>query len=295
MRLIIVSGLSGSGKSIALATLEDCGYYCIDNLPAALLESFARRIARDSPDIYRNTAISIDARNRSNNLDRFAESLEQVRALGVQCEILFLQAEQETLIKRYSETRRKHPLTDRAHSLSEAIELERALLEPVARRADLVIDTTRTNMHQLRGLVRARVGARAGDSLSLFFQSFGYKHGAPLDADFVFDARCLPNPYWELPLRELSGRDRAVIEFLENSADVGAFTDDLHRFLERWIPRFVAENRSYLTVAIGCTGGQHRSVYLVERLAERFHDSPCHVLVRHRDSHYHLQAAQHLI
>jgi UPF0042 nucleotide-binding protein len=283
MRLIIVSGLSGSGKSIALATLEDCGYYCIDNLPVALLESFARRIAGDSSDIYRNTAISIDARNRSNNLDEFAASLEHIKALGVQCEILFLQAEHETLIKRYSETRRKHPLTDRSHSLSEAIAWERELLEPVARRADLVIDTTRTNMHQLRGLVRARIGARVGDSLSLFFQSFGYKHGAPLDADFVFDARCLPNPYWELPLRELSGRDRPVIEFLENSGEVLAFTDDLHRFLVRWIPRFQAENRSYLTVAVGCTGGQHRSVYLVEKLAERFQGDSCQVLVRHRD------------
>ncbi|BBL71199.1 nucleotide-binding protein [Methylogaea oryzae] len=283
VKLIIVSGLSGSGKSIALATLEDCGFYCIDNLPVALLESFASQIALANPGVYQKTAIAIDARNQSNNLALFPQSLAAVKKLGLECEILFLQADHDTLLKRYSETRRKHPLTDSAHSLGEAIELERSLLQPVANEADLTIDTSHTNMHQLRGVVRARLGNEAQETLSLFFQSFGYKHGIPLDTDFVFDARCLPNPHWELGLRELTGRDAAVAKFLEHSADVRAYLADLVAFLDRWIPRFEAENRSYLTIAIGCTGGQHRSVYLAEALNRHFQGSRYNVLLRHRE------------
>lgn len=283
MKLVIVSGLSGSGKSIALATLEDCGYYCIDNLPVALLEAFASQIALANPGVYQKTAIAIDARNQSNNLERFADCLAAVKKLGVDYEILFLQADHDILLKRYSETRRKHPLTDPAHSLGEAIALERAMLQPVAQAADLVIDTSHTNMHQLRGLLRARVAGKSQDTLSLFFQSFGYKHGIPLDTDFVFDARCLPNPYWELGLRELDGRDPAVAGFLQHSAEVGAYLADLTGLLERWIPRFAAENRSYLTIAVGCTGGQHRSVYVAEALGRHFQSSPYAVLVRHRE------------
>lgn len=283
MTLVIVSGLSGSGKSIALATLEDCGFYCIDNLPVALLEAFAGGIALANPAVYQKTAIAIDARNQSNNLAQFADSLAAVKKLGLHCEILFLQADHDTLLKRYSETRRKHPLTDASHSLAEAIALEQQLLEPVASSADLVIDTSRTNMHQLRALVRARVGSKSRGILSLFFQSFGYKHGIPLDTDFVFDARCLPNPYWELGLRELTGRDAAVAKFLDHSAEAQAYQADIIALLERWVPLFEAENRSYLTVAVGCTGGQHRSVYLVEALSRHFQASPYNILVRHRE------------
>ncbi|TAN46798.1 MAG: RNase adapter RapZ [Methylococcaceae bacterium] len=283
MTLVIVSGLSGSGKSIALATLEDCGFYCIDNLPVALLEAFASQIALANPAIYQKTAIAIDARNQSNNLAQFSASLAAVKKLGLDCEILFLQADHDTLLKRYSETRRKHPLTDASHSLAEAIALEQQLLEPVACSADLVIDTSRTNMHQLRALVRTRVGSKAHGILSLFFQSFGYKHGIPLDTDFVFDARCLPNPYWELGLRELTGRDAAVAKFLDHSPEAQAYQADIIALLERWVPLFEAENRSYLTVAIGCTGGQHRSVYLVEALSRHFQASPYNILVRHRE------------
>lgn len=282
MNLVIVSGLSGSGKSIALETLEDCGYYCIDNLPVSLFESFIRKALIGEPALNK-AAIGIDARNQADSLAQFPANLELAEQLGIECRILFLQAESETLLKRFSETRRKHPLTNATHPLSEAIELERQLLEPVASRAHLLIDTTYTNVHQLRELIRGRVGMKRDGLMSLYFLSFGHKHGIPLDADFVFDARCLPNPHWEPALRPKTGKDAPVIEFLEACDEVGAFLDDLAGFLARWIPRFAAENRSYLTIAVGCTGGQHRSVYLVEALASRFRHTGHDLLVRHRD------------
>jgi UPF0042 nucleotide-binding protein len=283
MNLIIVSGLSGSGKSIALETLEDCGYYCIDNLPVVLFESFIRKAAIGNPPAFKKAAISIDARNQSTSLAQFPSTLELADQFGIQCQILFLQAESDTLLKRFSETRRKHPLTDAAHPLSEAIELERQLLEPVASRAHLLIDTTYTNVHQLRELIRGRVGAKRDNLMSLYFLSFGYKNGIPLDADFVFDARCLPNPYWEPALRAKTGRDVEVTDFLCGIEEVQSYLDDISAFLQRWIPQFAAENRSYLTVAIGCTGGQHRSVYLAEALAACFRSSDYDLLIRHRD------------
>jgi UPF0042 nucleotide-binding protein len=284
MQLIIVSGLSGSGKSIALETLEDCGYYCIDNLPVALMESFIRQAVIAGQPAFQKAAIGIDARNQTGSLEKFPSTLELAQRFGIECQILFLQAEPEALLKRFSETRRKHPLTDAAHPLSEAIDLERKLLEPFASRADLLIDTTYTNVHQLRELVRARVGATPDHLMSLYFLSFGYKNGIPLDADFVFDARCLPNPHWEPALRPLTGRDPGVIDFLKANPEVQSYLDDVAGFLEIWVPKFAAENRSYLTVAIGCTGGQHRSVYLVEALAARFRAGAFDLLVRHRDS-----------
>ncbi|BBL76037.1 RNase adapter RapZ [Methylomagnum ishizawai] len=283
MNLVIVSGLSGSGKSIALETLEDCGYYCIDNLPVVLFESFVRRALIGSHPPLHQAAIGIDARNQTASLAQFPSTLELADQFGIECRILFLQAESHTLLKRFSETRRKHPLTSANHPLSEAIELERQLLEPVASRAHLLIDTTYTNVHQLRELVRQRVAAKRENLMSLYFLSFGYKNGMPLDADFVFDLRCLPNPHWEPALRAKTGKDAEVVEFLERIDDVRQYLEDVAHFLERWIPRFKAENRSYLTVAIGCTGGQHRSVYLVEALAARFASSDHHLLVRHRD------------
>jgi UPF0042 nucleotide-binding protein len=283
MKLVIVSGLSGSGKSIALETLEDSGYYCIDNLPVGLFEPFIRQAIADSQPAFRKAAISIDARNQSASLEQFPVTLELADRFGIEWQILFLQAETDTLLKRFSETRRKHPLTDATHPLSEAIDLERKLLEPVASRAQLLIDTTYTNVHQLRELIRSRVGARQDNLMSLYFLSFGYKNGIPLDADFVFDARCLPNPHWQPSLRRLTGKDSEVIEFLEPISEVQSYLEDVTAFLERWIPLFAAENRSYLTTAVGCTGGQHRSVYLVEALAQHFRSTRHDLLVRHRD------------
>lgn len=282
-KLIIVSGLSGSGKSITLDTLEDCGYYCIDNLPITLIEAFTHQFTQSDHQSYSKAAISIDARNQNCNQAEFTHILELAKKLGINCEIIYLQADSNTLLKRFSETRRKHPLTDSDHPLAEAIRLERAILEPLARSADLVIDTTSTNVHQLRELIRGRVSSNINRNLSLFFQSFGYKHGLPLDADFVFDARCLPNPHWEPNLRALTGRDQPVTDFLANNRHASQFLDDVTGFLQRWIPLFEAENRSYLTIAIGCTGGQHRSVYLIEQLNRQFRHTPNNILVRHRE------------
>lgn len=282
IKLIIVSGLSGSGKGIVLGALEDSGYYCVDNLPVALLEAFARQATQDG-GAYGKIAVSIDSRSQGRSLDRFAETLALVAKLGVECEVLFLKAEHEVLLKRFSETRRKHPLTNASRSLPEAIRLERKMLEAVEEQADLLIDTTRTNLHQLRQLVSARVGVRQAQVLSLLFQSFGFKHGIPMDADFVFDARCLPNPHWEPSLRSLTGRDQKVIDFLLADELVAEFFTDVTDFLRRWVPRFDEDNRSYLTVAIGCTGGQHRSVYIVEQLAAHLVSSSYNVLTSHRE------------
>lgn len=283
MRLLIVSGLSGSGKSIVLDTLEDSGYYCIDNLPVTLLEDFINHVMLIDTKTYAKTAIGIDARNQSGSLVNFSESLTLIRNKQIDCEIIFMQAEESTLLKRYSETRRKHPLTDLSIPLREALKVEREMLAPVARHATVVIDTSRTNYHQLRELIRERVGERDVRHISLQFQSFGFKHGVPLDADFVFDARSLPNPYWTPELRGLTGKDQPVIDFLEDHRLVSDFFEDVAKFLERWIPRFECEGRSYLTVAIGCTGGQHRSVYLADALADRFSKIFATVIVRHRE------------
>lgn len=283
MRLLIVSGLSGSGKSIALATLEDCGYYCIDNLPMSLLESFINQVMLADPKTYNKTAIGIDARNQSENLVNFADSLNLIRAKGIDCEVLYMQAEEATLLKRYSETRRRHPLTNSNVPLREALSIEKEILKPLARIADLVIDTSRTHYHQLRDLIRDQVGERNVRHISIQFQSFGFKHGVPLDTDFMFDARALPNPYWVPELRGFTGKDELIIEFLERETQVREFFEDISHFLDRWVPRFEAEGRSYLTVAIGCTGGQHRSVYLAEALARHFSEQSLKVIIRHRE------------
>ncbi len=285
MKLIIVSGLSGSGKSIALDTLEDCGYYCIDNLPVALVEKLIEQVIRANDQTYDKTAIGIDSRTNSKSLALFPETLALIKNLNIETEILFLQADQKTLLKRFSETRRRHPLTNADLSLAEAIELERKLLEPVIDHADLIIDTSRTNIHELRELIRVRIGLKKNQVLSIFFQSFGYKNGIPLDTDFVFDARCLPNPHWEPALRGLTGKDRPVIEFLDNIPMVREYLADINRFLHRWIPDFEAGNRSYFSIAIGCTGGRHRSVYLAENLANNFRSTRYHILVGHRELH----------
>jgi len=282
VKLIIVSGLSGSGKSVALHTLEDLGYYCIDNLPAGLLSALALELKLAANPVE-NIAVGIDARNLPQSLHQFSDILDQLQAQGISNEILFITCEAATLIKRFSETRRRHPLSSEHVSLAEAIELERQLLEPIARRADLFIDTTQTTVHQLRDQVHQRVERREESRLSLMFQSFGFKHGIPGDADFVFDVRCLPNPHWHPELRPLTGRDAPVARHLEREEQVTTMTDNLIGFLETWIPAFEADNRSYLTVAIGCTGGQHRSVYLAERLAKHFANRYPNVTIRHRE------------
>jgi UPF0042 nucleotide-binding protein len=283
MKLIIVSGLSGSGKSIALDTLEDCGYYCIDNLPVALLADFVNHVIPLDPKTYAKTAIGIDARNQSASLANFSDCIALIHSKGIQCEVIFMQAEEATLLKRYSETRRKHPLTDFNIPLREALKIERDMLTPIARYANVLIDTSRTHYHQLRELVKDRIGERDANLLSLQFQSFGFKHGVPLDADFVFDARSLPNPYWHPELRGLTGKNTDVIEFLKGQPLVNELFQDIMNFLERWIPRFQAEGRTYLTVAIGCTGGQHRSVYLADQLFAQFSPSYSNVIIRHRE------------
>jgi UPF0042 nucleotide-binding protein len=283
MKLLIVSALSGSGKSIALDTLEDCGYYCIDNLPVTLLEDFINHVMLVDKQTYAKTAVGIDARNQSESLANFSDILKSIRTKGIDCEIIFMQAEEATLLKRYSETRRRHPLTDLNTPLKEALKIEKDMLIPVAKHANVVIDTSRTHYHQLRELIRDQIGERDYQHISLQFQSFGFKHGVPLDADFVFDARSLPNPYWVPELRALTGKDQAVANFLAKQPLVDEFFQDISVFLERWIPRFEAEGRSYLTIAIGCTGGQHRSVYLVEALIKRFNSPIVNVIVRHRE------------
>jgi len=285
MKLLIVSGLSGSGKSIALDTLEDCGYYCIDNLPVSLLDDFIAHVMQSDQLIYAKTAIGIDSRNPSDSLLNFSESMNNIRKKKIDCEVIFMQADEAVLLKRYSETRRKHPLTDFNTPLKEALRIEKEMLTPIARYASFVIDTSRTHYHELRDLIRNQIGERDSRQISLQFQSFGFKHGIPLDADFVFDARSLPNPYWLPELRGLTGKDEAVIEFLKSQPLVNEFYLDIVGFLERWVTRFEAEGRSYLTIAVGCTGGQHRSVYLIDALAKRFRSPFLNVIVRHRELH----------
>jgi len=270
MRLVIVSGLSGSGKSVALHMLEDLDYYCVDNIPAGLLPMFISHTVRSHESTYGYTAVGVDARNRPAEIASVPKLVDELKRSGVHCEVLFLRADEESLLKRYSETRRRHPLSRDGLGLAEAIHQERTLLEPIADAADLIIDTTRTSVHELRELIRQRVGDRVQGRMSILFESFAYRQGVPGDADFVFDVRSLPNPYWEPGLARLTGRDPEVIEYLERHAIVTKMFEDIARFLDEWIPELLKTNRSYLTIAIGCTGGQHRSVFLVERLARHF-------------------------
>ena len=283
MRLVIVSGLSGSGKSVALAMLEDLDYYCVDNIPAGLLPGFIAYTVRTSEPAYRLTAVGVDARNRPEDLADVPRLVSDLRRSGIGCEVLFLRAANDVLLKRFSETRRRHPLSRAGLGLQEALEQEERLLAPVAAAADLTIDTSALSVHELRETIRARVVERPASTPSLLFESFAYRHGVPDDADFVFDARALPNPYWEAELRDLTGRDDAVARFLDGQDEVASFLADITGFLERWMPSLVRSNRSYLTVAVGCTGGQHRSVYLAEKLAAHFNATLGQALVRHRD------------
>ncbi len=283
MRLVVISGRSGSGKSTALHVLEDVGFNCVDNLPASLLPALIDEVnQRDQAQDLR-FAVSIDARNTWSDLQKFPQLIAATRQPGLTCEVLFLDARTPTLIQRFSETRRKHPLSDESTDLREAIATERRLLEPIADVADLVIDTTNLTLHQLRDLVKKRIVGNDPSGMAVLFESFGFKRGVPVDADLVFDVRCLPNPYWKPQLRALTGCDAAVIEFLQAQPLVSDMQADISNYLNRWLPHFEANNRSYITIAIGCTGGQHRSVYLAEQLGKAFSGQHGNVLVRHRE------------
>ncbi len=283
MKLLIVSGMSGSGKSVALNVLEDLGYYCLDNLPVSLLPEFAERVLINKQSRVDRAAVGIDARNLTGDLGSFPEIIAKLRERGIECETFFLTADENTLLKRFSETRRRHPLTSRNVTLADAIKREGLLLEPISANADLRIETSLTNVHQLRDLIVKRLQNDHPRAMSILFESFGFKNGVPANADFVFDVRCLPNPHWEPSLRPFSGLDQPVMEFLEAEPSVNRMLEQMYRFLHDWIPQFEADNRSYMTIAIGCTGGQHRSVYLAEQLARRFQRIRVNIQVRHRE------------
>jgi UPF0042 nucleotide-binding protein len=284
MKLVIVSGLSGSGKTVALHALEDAGYYCVDNLHPGLLTAFVDQLMNPQRRLYQLAAVGIDARSGIDFLKRFSEMVAAIRARGIALDVVFLQTDVDTLLKRFNETRRKHPLARKGLPLIDAIQLERQLLTQISSEADLVIDTTYTNVHQLSNLVRERIQSDQPSQLSILFQSFGFKHGAPTDSDFVFDVRCLPNPHWESDLRGLTGLDEPVRSYLQGHAIVDEMEESIRGFLDQWVPRYESDNRSYLTVSIGCTGGQHRSVYFAERLAEHFRETRGgNVTLRHRE------------
>ena len=279
--IIIVSGLSGGGKSTALNALEDIGYYCIDNLPGALLPYFGPQISAD-PKLYQKVALGIDARSRESDLQVVLDWMFSLRETGLNCRLLFITADKPVLIKRFSETRRRHPLTGSDKILPDAMENEAQLLKLLRHRSDLVIDSSHTNIHQLRRQVWNFVDRRSSD-MSIVLQSFAYKKGVPQDADFMFDARTLPNPHWQDELRGLTGMDEAVRQWLENDEQVIKMAADIENFMRTWLAAFQEAQRSYMTICIGCTGGKHRSVYLVERLAASLGKDHENVLVHHRE------------
>jgi len=276
VKLFLISGLSGSGKSVALKVLEDSDYYCVDNLPVELLPSLIANLQQTGRT---RCAVSIDVRSGS-SIDELPHYMDQLKQRGVDIHLLFLDAQTDTLVKRFSETRRRHPLSDDKLTLPECVQLERRLLNKINELGHH-IDTSDISANTLRAWVKDFVQIDRS-RLTLLFQSFGFKYGVPLDADLVFDVRCLPNPHYSEVLRPLTGRDAPVIEFLENTPSAQKMYGDILRFVDDWLPCFVADNRNYLTIAIGCTGGQHRSVYLAEKLALHF-KSDQQVLVRHRE------------
>jgi len=281
LRLIIVSGLSGSGKTVALHVLEDIGYYCIDNLPATLLKSAVDEVRSSGNDSARLLAVGVDARANAEDLQSLPELLRDLRKENVLAEVLFLSASDEILLQRYSETRRRHPLAEHGGEIQAAIDSEREILAEIHNCADLVIDTSVISIYELADIIRGRVDRRQSDSLSVLVQSFGFKYGIPADADFVFDLRSLPNPYWTIKLRGLTGLDKEVVDFLHAKPEFQQMYEDIVGFLSRWIPHYEKAKRGYLTVGIGCTGGQHRSVCMTEKIGaalQKIHDP---VLIRH--------------
>ncbi|WP_088330520.1 RNase adapter RapZ [Lacimicrobium sp. SS2-24] len=278
MKLIIISGRSGSGKSIVLRSLEDLGYYCVDNIPVNLLPTLTHTVV----DEYDQVAVSIDVRNLPKDPEELVEILDYLPS-NWELMILYLDASDDVLIKRFSETRRLHPLSKRSKSLTDAIQSEATLLAPIAERADLFIDTGELSVHQLAELVRERILGKKSSRLVLVFESFGFKHGIPKDADYVFDARFLPNPHWEPDLKHLTGLDPQVESFLGSQAIVTKFIWQIQNLISTWLPHLERNNRSYVTIAIGCTGGQHRSVYVAESLARTFKAVHPDVQIRHRE------------
>lgn len=282
MKLIIVSGRSGSGKSTALQVLEDVGFYCIDNLPIGLLFPLTEEALAEKGRLTR-IAVSIDARNLSRELSEFVAIHRRLKEMPIDLEIIYLDALNHVLLKRFHSTRRKHPLSSDQVSLKEAITAERELLEPIRSLADLYLDTSDMSMYELRDQIKLRVLGHSRQDIALLFQSFGFKHGVPLDADLVFDVRCLPNPHWDPNLRRFTGKDQPIIEFLEQHPETEEMVQDIIRYLETWLPRFQQNNRSYMTISIGCTGGQHRSIYVSERLGAHFAKKYNNVQVRHKE------------
>lgn len=283
MMLVVVSGLSGSGKSTALHALEDLEFYCIDNLPVGLLPAFSEHVLDPGKHFPQRIALGIDARNIIDDIQRFPTTLETMRKANITCDVIFLNTDDDVLIKRFSETRRKHPLSGPQLSLADAITRERGILEPITDCADLFIDTSYYNVHQLREVIMNRLGNRRQEEMSIQFKSFGFKYGLPTDADFVFDVRCLPNPHWLAALRPYTGLQQPVIEYLQAQPAVDEMFRYIRDFLETWIPHFVKENRTYMTIAIGCTGGMHRSVYLTDTLAKFFSGKYPKVMAQHRE------------
>ena len=280
MKLIIISGRSGSGKSTAVRALEDSGYNCIDNLPISLLEALIMEYLKEDAASTK-LAVCIDARSRS--LEKFPDILMKLENAAIERQIIYLDALGPSLVKRFSETRRKHPLTTKDIDLRQAIDMEARILGSVADLANLIIDTTHLGAKQLSDQIKERIIQREDSSISLVFRSFGFKHGVPVDTDFVFDLRCLPNPHWEPKLRPLTGLNQEVEKYLGDQPMVIEMFDELSGLLKRWIPRFEANERIYMTIGIGCTGGQHRSVYMAEKLARYFKEQFGNVLVRHRE------------
>lgn len=280
MKLLVISGRSGSGKTTALQALEDQGFYCVDNLPLGLLPALAEQLLNELPSDSQHVAVGIDARNLRSQLPHFRELLKQIQNPSLACEVIYLDADAETLLQRFSSTRRRHPLSDQDMSLPEAIAHEKELLSSIQETADLLIDTRQLTPHELRNLVRERVAQRT-EPLSLLIQSFGFKHGAPTDADLVFDVRMLPNPYWDTDLRPYNGKQQPVIDFLTAQPETEAILADIEALLLAWLPRYQQSDRNYITVAIGCTGGQHRSVFTAETLAKRLSEQQWPAKVRH--------------
>lgn len=266
-----------------MRALEDLGYFCVDNLPMTMVPALVEQVRAAGTDRERHVAVVVDARGAGRGLEKFSDVIGQLREGGINPQVIFLEAEDNALITRFKETRRRHPLTSSRCTLSEAISRERALLAPLRENADVIIDTTHTHLYQLRDLVRQRLYESASNGFSVLLQSFGYKNGVPQDADMVFDARCLPNPFWKPELRSLNGQDKAVVRYLENQPEAARMLASLEGFLDQWIPAFEQDNRAYLNIAIGCTGGQHRSVYLVEKIASHLRGKREGVIVRHRE------------
>ncbi len=283
MKLVIVSGLSGSGKTIALHTLEDAGYYCIDNLPLGMLPELVDNMINATPEPYDLVAIAIDARSGVDSSDRFDVIMQRISKHPLQLKVLFLTSDTSRLLKRFSETRRKHPLSRKGLPLADAIQQEKKMLEDIHANADLAIDSSNLNVHELRQKIIDQLLSQTTSEMGILIQSFGFKNGVPADTDFVFDVRCLPNPHWEKDLKPLTGCDRAVVKYLESYPVVEEMFVSIVEFLTLWIPRFEKENRGYTTISIGCTGGKHRSVYLTERIASKFKQDRGNLSVRHRD------------